>query len=594
MRTLVLLALLGQALFAQLEVEVRNGVARALPSLQSSAAQFVAKRACVSCHHNTLPVLTFHLALNRGFKIDPAVLNAVEDKSFHDLRNPAAFDQAVQASTLNDPTPDDSFLLITAHDAAIGADPLTLAVYAHRLVHWERDGHWVTSDFRPPHSRSLFTATASAVRSIRLYLPEELQAEGDACLQRARKWLSATKPASTEDASYRLMGLVWVGALPTEIESARRDLLALQMPDGGWSQLPHYQADAYSTGESIYALRESGVQATDSALRKGLQYLLSTENADGTWKVRSRMISPASVSPEYFTTGFPYVKNEYISYAGSCWAVMAFLSTIPESASKPPAPKSVPSGAEPAPAWARTALFGTPRQLTDLLDAGLDPNSKTANGTTLLMMAATDPEKVRLLLARGGDAKARASSGYDAVNIAAAYRGTAASLQLLLDAGAEFKPPKGIRIHLPPMVLAAMTGDVDNVKVLLAHGADPATGLGQAVTFGYVDVVRTLIAAGASATVKESTGINLLHWAAITGHPEVIPVLAEAGARVNAIDDNGFTPLMYAATIDFGNSEILKALLKAGADPNLKNEDGRTAREQAAHFGLTDLAASLK
>jgi len=273
---------------------------------------------------------------------------------------------------------------------------------------------------------------------------------------------------------------------------------------------------------------------------------------------------------------------------------MAFLSTIPESASKPPAPKSVPSGAEPAPAWARTALFGTPRQLTDLLDAGLDPNSKTANGTTLLMMAATDPEKVRLLLARGGDAKARASSGYDAVNIAAAYRGTAASLQLLLDAGAEFKPPKGIRIHLPPMVLAAMTGDVDNVKVLLAHGADPATGLGQAVTFGYVDVVRTLIAAGASATVKESTGINLLHWAAITGHPEVIPVLAEAGARVNAIDDNGFTPLMYAATIDFGNSEILKALLKAGADPNLKNEDGRTAREQAAHFGLTDLAASLK
>src|SRR5579871_2952901 len=164
MRTLVLLALLGQALFAQLEVEVRNGVARALPSLQSSAAQFVAKRACVSCHHNTLPVLTFHLALNRGFKIDPAVLNAVEDKSFHDLRNPAAFDQAVQASTLNDPTPDDSFLLITAHDAAIAADPLTLAVYAHRLVHWERDGHWVTSDFRPPHSRSLFTATASAVR----------------------------------------------------------------------------------------------------------------------------------------------------------------------------------------------------------------------------------------------------------------------------------------------------------------------------------------------------------------------------------------------------------------------------------------------
>ncbi len=41
------------------------------------------------------------------------------------------------------------------------------------------------------------------------------------------------------------------------------------------------------------------------------------------------MISPADVSPPYFTTGFPYKKDEYLSYAASCWATMALLSGMP-------------------------------------------------------------------------------------------------------------------------------------------------------------------------------------------------------------------------------------------------------------------------
>ena len=55
---------------------------------------------------------------------------------------------------------------MTAHDAALPPD-LTTAVYARRLVRWQRDGHWITSDFRPPHSSSLFMTTATAVRAIR-------------------------------------------------------------------------------------------------------------------------------------------------------------------------------------------------------------------------------------------------------------------------------------------------------------------------------------------------------------------------------------------------------------------------------------------
>lgn len=139
-----------------------------------------------------------------------------------------------------------------------------------------------------------------------------------------------------------------------------------------------------------------------------------------------------------------------------------------------------------------------------------------------------------------------------------------------------------------------MSGDLEIVKLLLERGADPAPGLSQAVTFGYPEIVRALIAAGASAKGTESSGINLLHWAAITNRPEVVPALVEAGVSINATDDFLFTPLMYAVTIDFGDARVLKALLKAGADPNIRNDEGRTALEQARHYHNTLLEAALR
>ena len=589
MRNVVLLALLARTLTAQADPEIRKAVARALPVLESSASTFVAKRACVSCHHNILPVLTFHLAREHGVKVDSAGLVEVEDKTFRSLRGPAALDDAVQAATLADPTPDDSFLLMAARAAGLPAD-LTTAVYARRLARWQRDGHWVTSDLRPPHSSSMFTATASAVRAIGFYMPAELRAERDECFLKARRWLITTRPVSTEDASFRLMGLVWAGATAAEIGAARRDLVALRVPAGSWPQLPGYQPDAYSTGEALYALHEAGVPATDRVWSAGVKFLLSTQAANGTWRVHTRMISPMQVSPTYFNSGFPYEKDEYLSYAGSSWAAMALVEALPVVAEE-----RSPSGtadANPAgvPTWIRTALFGSAHELASLLDAGLSANSKTDKGTTLLMMAAPDAEKVRLLLARGADAKAKSGSGVDALAIATAYRGTAGSVSALLDAGV----PASVRARHSPLVLAAMTGDLENVKLLLAHGADPSPGLSQAVTYGYADVTRALIAAGASATVSESSGINLLHWAALTNHPEVVPALVEAGAQVNATDEFNYTPLMYAATIDFGDAEVLKALLKAGADPKIRNDKGRTALEQARFYRHSLIEAALR
>ncbi|MEP6962268.1 MAG: ankyrin repeat domain-containing protein, partial [Acidobacteriota bacterium] len=290
-------------------------------------------------------------------------------------------------------------------------------------------------------------------------------------------------------------------------------------------------SDAYSTGEAVFALRESGAGAP-----RGIRFLLSTQQADGTWHVRTRMVSPAEVSPPYFETGFPYKKDQFISYAGSCWATLALLSTVPAK-----------------------------------------------------------PELSRIPGVRIQEPIRRANSPFDDLTAAASYYGNSKEVARLLDAGASPNPPAGPRAHNTPLRYAAMSGDLPTVQLLLSHGADPnaASPLAEAITFGHPEVASALIAAGADVDGVESTGVNLLHWATITNRPALIPVLVKAGVPLNETDENGFTPLMYAATIDFGDTKALDALLAAGADPNIKDLESRTALQQARRLGHAQLAAKL-
>jgi ankyrin repeat protein len=580
---LAALLLLGQVAAAPSAASApgpRSAVARALPVLERSAKAFVAQRSCVSCHHKILPILTLRLAASRGLAINTATLADVERKTFRELTTARAFDDAVQGAGVGDPTPNDSWLLVAAQTAGLAPD-LTNGIVAKRIASWQHDGHWTTSDFRPPHSSSLFTSTATAVRAIRAYAPGEMREARDRAVEQARHWLTATAPQSTEDATFRLLGLVWAGASRDEIAAAVRDLQKRQRPGGGWAQISGYPEDAYSTGEALYALRESGVATTDAAWRKGIAFLVATQAADGTWHVRTRMISPAEVSPPYFSTGFPYKKDEYISYAATSWATMALLTALPARETTPP-------GAPAAPVTG--AVFPPP-------DWDADVKATTANGTSPLMAAAANADSVRRLIARGADVRYRAPSGYDALTVAASYRGNIESVRALLDAGADVQPPDSLKIKHSPLLFASMSGDLEMVSLLLARGASPNrrdSPLSEAITFGHADVVSALVAAGARIDLVEASGVNLLHWATLTNRPDVIPLLANAGAAINAIDEHGFTPLMYAATIDFGDTATLRALVAAGADKTLRNSAGRTPLQQARRLGLSQLANALQ
>ena len=223
------------------------------------------------------------------------------------------------------------------------------------------------------------------------------------------------------------------------------------------------------------ARRRSGMAERTEVprVRSGTRWDVARSNADDFTCSRSA----PSTSPR----GFRTARTNSCPTPGSCWAVIALMSVLPESPRGRPDAQAA-SGSEVP--WARVALFGTASDLKTALDAGLDPNSKTERGTTPLMMAAPDAEKVRLLVARGADVKSRGAAGTDALTIAAAHYGTTTSLRALLEAGAEAQSSEPRRHS--PLQYAAMSGDIESVRLLLARARrHHAEAVSESVTFGH-------------------------------------------------------------------------------------------------------------
>ena len=93
---------------------------------------------------------------------------------------------------------------------------------------------------------------------------------------------------------------------------------------------------------------------------------------------------------------------------------------------------------------------------------------------------------------------------------------------------------------------------------------------------GTVAQVQQAIKAGADVNARNEWGSTPLMYAAgFNTNPDVLSVLIKAGADVNARNERGWTPLMYAAGFNT-NPDVLSVLIKAGADVNARDNNGET------------------
>lgn len=303
----------------------RVALSRGIPRLLDVAPTFREKtpNGCISCHHNTMPALAAAAAKAKGIGIDDVRARKNLDDLF------TFFKSNAPRMMLGDPAVGGDAITAGYTQLALAANGYGLDTVTATITHWllarqMPAGNWIGTANRPPSEYSSITHTALAAGGLKAYTPAARLDEVAESLRRARRWLLQAQPKSSEERAMRLMGLVWTDAPRDRISAALKEIRDHQEPDGGWSQFGRTPPDAYATGQSLYALHAAGMRATDNVYRKGVRFLLETQYPDGTWLVKTH----AFPVQRYFESGFPFGRHQWISTAGTSWAVLAIAQTL--------------------------------------------------------------------------------------------------------------------------------------------------------------------------------------------------------------------------------------------------------------------------
>jgi ankyrin repeat protein len=301
---------------------IRPAVERSVALLERASGAFFVNSACGACHAQNVTDFAVSAARSAGVPVNAAAAAQRANGAA------AAFGATAPRLLERFDGPNVDILLYTLSAlAAAGYPPdrATDAMLFNEVAQQRADGRWhVGGVTRPPIQDGDFTRTALGVRAMTVYGAPARGIEMKERTRRGVSWLREAKPRTAEDRGFRLLGLNWGHDDRQVMERAARDIVALQRGDGGWGQRDEMASDAYATGLMLYALLESGtISASSVTVKRGTNYLLSTQRADGSWYVRSR--SP-KFQP-YFEGGFAYGPDQWISAMATGWATSALASS---------------------------------------------------------------------------------------------------------------------------------------------------------------------------------------------------------------------------------------------------------------------------
>jgi ankyrin repeat protein len=311
---------------------IQSAVAASLAALQRGDANFMPKTGCFSCHNNSLAAMTVATARKAGFRMDERIASQQVRANLAALGGGSELlhqGTLVVGITVNPVILAYALIGLQAEGQKpdLNTDAAAMFIQTHQMA----DGHWATGpEARPPLCADQIDQTVLSMRALQLYAPLVDKPVYARSIQLAAGWIAGFRPKTNYDLAWRLLGMAWGGQSKEAIAKARSELAAVQRADGGWSDLSTMESTAYTTGLAMIALESSGLAVSDPAYQRGVQYLLRTQLADGSWHVRSRA---AGFQP-YFDSGFPHGVDQFISAAGTGWAAMALSLAAPPSSGR--------------------------------------------------------------------------------------------------------------------------------------------------------------------------------------------------------------------------------------------------------------------
>lgn len=195
---------------------------------------------------------------------------------------------------------------------------------------------------------------------------------------------------------------------------------------------------------------------------------------------------------------------------------------------------------------------------------------KELNSKLLLYCVTDNEDGILLALIEGADVNCRDNANRTPLHLVTAFNASEMVVKVLIQSGAEVNAV-----------------DVDNV-----------TPLHNACFEGRADIVRLLLDNGAKVNIKNIWEQTPLFFAVQAFPPavEVVRMMLERGEKegvdINALDANGYTPLMYASSVD-ERVEVVKELLAWGADASIRGFEGKDALTVAVEHAALSVGQVL-
>jgi len=144
-----------------------------------------------------------------------------------------------------------------------------------------------------------------------------------------------------------------------------------------------------------------------------------------------------------------------------------------------------------------------------------------------------------------------------------------------------------LNMHVELTAFLETVADIDHLS------GDGFSALHLASFFGSLGTAELLIEKGANVNIHAGNMSDLrpLHSACVSGQDPIVNLLLKAGAEPDVRQTGGYTPLMMAASL--GNRPVVGLLLEYGADITIKSDDDRIAVDFAKAAGCEDLRDSL-
>lgn len=138
------------------------------------------------------------------------------------------------------------------------------------------------------------------------------------------------------------------------------------------------------------------------------------------------------------------------------------------------------------------------------------------------------------------------------------------------------------------LMMAAMTGNADQLRMAVAQGGDvnmrdqlASTPLHAAARSGSIEAVQLIAEQGANIYASDGFGWTALMAAAAEGHLPIVRYLQSLGCDIQVRDREGISPFMWACAND--RLEVAEFLLEQGVDVNQEDFRGRTALDFSLH-----------